>query len=165
MDETLAKLRTELTNAITLHYQQLTASVPDIYGYSLFTEDGISSFGPVANRESAIKVAPDDEMYNYYRYLAVEWSEWDDFGLFAGVNAIVDEIHADDSVAFGDKREAVLRLCLDVLRELDSNGLFGARTDDRFVVICLSDSDEEIMMESAELLNTPNAFAAYADEF
>ena len=165
MQEALSRLKAELKAALTAHYRILTDTVPDIYGYSLFTEDGVSSLGAVANRRSALTLDPSDDMYNYYRYLAVEWSEWDDFGLFDSVNPIVNELHEDKTVDFPMKRAAILRLCLDVMCELDTAGLFGPRTDERFVVICLSDSDDQIMMESAKLLNTPKAFEAYSGEF
>ncbi len=165
MEEILDRLKTELSSALTSHYQKLTSGVPDVYGYALYSNDDISSLGPVANRESAIEVGPDNKMYNYYRYLAVEWSEWDDFGLFDDVNKIVAEIHADDVIEFSDKREAVLRVCLKVMCDLEAGGLFGPQTDERFVVICLADSDDDIMMKSAELLNSPSTFAAYSGEF
>jgi antitoxin component HigA of HigAB toxin-antitoxin module len=84
----------------------------------------------------------------YYRLLAVEWSEWDDFGLFATVNEIVSQLHDDESSDFAAKREGILQICLKVLRDLEHEGLFGPRTDQRFLAICLSDSDDEIMMES-----------------
>lgn len=163
--ELLERLKTELKNAIRSHYKQLTESVPDVYGYSLFTSDGVHSLGPVANRTSAIKVGTSDRMYNYYRYLAVEWSEWDDFGLFGVVNGIVSEIHADESVEFSERREAILRVSLEAMCELESEGVFGPRTSDRFVVICLADSSEPTMMKSAKLLNTPEVFEAYASQF
>jgi hypothetical protein len=165
MEEALAKLKAALKTAITEHYKKLTSEVSDIYGYALFTEDDVSSFGPVANRESALTVDPSDTMYNTYRYLAVEWSDWDGFGLFDGVNTIVNELHEDESIDFGEKREAILRVCLEAMCELETDGLFGPRTDKRFLVICLSDSDDEIMMESAKRLNTPAVFEAYAGQF
>ena len=165
MKKQIEELKGELKKALRLHYKRLTDSVPDIYGYSLFTEDGVSSLGPVANRTSALPRDPSDSMYNYRRYLAVEWSEWDDFGLFGVVNRIVKEILADKRVDFPKKREAILRVALASMCELEAEGLFGPKTSGRFLVICLSDSDDPIMMESAKLLNTPEAFAAYAREF
>lgn len=104
-------------------------------------------------------------MYNYYRYGAVEWSEWDDFGLFDSVNAIVAELLEDDSIEFADKRQAILRQALEALCELETGGLFGPRSVDRFVVLCIADSSDEIMLESAKRLNSEAVSQAYAEEF
>ena len=161
MPDLLSQFRSALKTATASHYKRLVTDVSDIYGYALFTEDGLSSVVPVANRESALKKPKSDPMYNYYRYLAVEWSDWDHFGMFDDVNALLTKMH-DESPAELDR---VLPICLDVLSELDDEGVFGQRTDDRFIVICLSDSDDEIMMESAKRLNTDTAFTAYAGEF
>lgn len=150
-----------LKAAIASHYKRLVAEVADIYGYSLFTDDGLSGLGPVANRESALKKQTTEPKYNYYRYLAVAWSEWNDFGMFADVNALLRRMHDEAPAELG----CVLPTCLDVLIELEAEGVFGARMDSRFIVICLCDSDDEIMMESAKRLNTEHAFTAYAGEF
>jgi hypothetical protein len=165
MDAQLAELKALLKLAVRHHYAKLVASVSDIYGYSLYTSDGVHSIGPVANRVSAICVHPSDSLYNYYRFGAVEWSEWDDFGFFDGVNAIVSSLHDDESIDFVVKRDGMLNALLGVLSELEAEGLFGPRTFDRFVVICVADSDMPIMLESARLLNSPDAFAAYCSEF
>ena len=161
MPDLLSQFKSALKTATASHYKRLVADITDIYGYALFTEDGLSSVVPVANRESALKMPKSDPMYNCYRYLAVEWSDWDDFGMFDDVNAILTKMHDDSPTELA----GVLPTCLDVLAELDDQGAFGQRTDDRFIVICLSDSDDEIMMESARRLNTQTAFAAYAGEF
>lgn len=165
MKKQIDRLKKELKKAVSKHFKKLTQEVPDIYGYAIFAEDGVSSLAPVANRKSTIKVKSSDRMYNYYRFIAVEWSESDDFGLFEKVNEVVNEILSDEAVEFPEKREAILRASLSVLVDLESEGLFGSKTNDRFLVICLSDSDEPIMMESAKLLNTSKAFKAYAAEF
>ena len=78
----------ELKNAIRCHYNELITrcGVDTIYGYAILTDDCVSSIGPVANKERLIKVNKSDPLYNYYRYGAVEWSEWDDFGMFDEAN-------------------------------------------------------------------------------
>ncbi len=165
MQEQLARLRAELKAALAAYSKQLNDSIDDVYGYAVLTDDGVSSLHAVANRTSAISVDPSDRMYNYYRYGAVEWSEQDDFGLFDAVNTVVGQIHDIDSVEFADKRQAVLRTAMDVLCELDAEGVFGPKSDKRFVAVCVADSDEPIMLESVERLNTPAVLEAYCAEF
>jgi len=165
MVEQLAKLKAELKAALAAHYKQLKDSFDDIDGYAVLTDDGVSSLHAVANRTSAISVDPSDRMYNYYRYGAVEWSEQDDFGLFDTVNNVVGQIHEIDSVEFSDKRIAMMRTAMDVLCELEAEGLFGLKSDERFVAVCVADSDEPIMLESVQRLNTPAVLDAYCAEF
>lgn len=84
----------ELKNAIRCHYNELLTrfGVDTIYGYSILTDDCVNSIGPVANEERLIKVNKSDPLYNYYRYGAVEWSEWDDFGMFDEVKKLLRNI-------------------------------------------------------------------------
>ncbi|MFB7121820.1 DUF4303 domain-containing protein [Bacillus tropicus] len=160
-------LYVELKNAIRCHYNELiTRCVVDtIYGYSILTDDGVNSIGPVANKERLIKVDNSDPLYNYYRYGAVEWSEWDDFGMFDEVNKIIKKYHETVEDDFNMRVNTLLKELLNVIIELESEGLFGDRNDNRFIVICVTDSSNEIMIESARLLNTLKIYEEYASEF
>ncbi|MBJ7987694.1 DUF4303 domain-containing protein [Bacillus cereus] len=157
----------ELKNAIRCHYNELITrcGVDTIYGYSILTDDCVSSIGPVANKERLIKVNKSDPLYNYYRYGAVEWSEWDDFGMFDEVNKIIKKYHETVEDDFNMGVNTLLKESLNVLMELESEGLFGDRNDNRFIVICVADSSNEIMIESARLLNTLKIYEEYASEF
>ena len=139
--------------------RKLTDLFDDVYGYALFSDDCVSSLGMAANRLSTVKTGDVYTNQDAYRYLAVEWSEWDNFGFFDDVNAILAEMETEDSS--WESVNVILRLCLDVLCELESEGVFGPRTDERFIAICLSDSDKEIMNESVRRLNTPRISEAY----
>ncbi len=160
-------LYVELKNAIRCHYNELITrcGVDTIYGYSLLTDDCVTSIGPVANKERLIKVNKSDPLYNYYRYGAVEWSEWDDFGMFDEVNKIIKKYHETVEDDFNMGVNTLLKESLNVLMELESEGLFGDRNDNRFIVICVADSSNEIMIESARLLNTLKIYEEYASEF
>ena len=160
-------LHTELKHAVKSHYSELMKKCgPDsIYGYALFTDDGVSSLGPVANKESMIQVGTSDPLYNYYRYGAVEWGEWDDFGLFDDVNKIIKQYHETVQDDFKIRVDTLMKELLSVLVELESEGCFGEKNDRRFIVICAADSSNETMLESARLLNTAKVFDEYASEF
>ena len=137
----------------------------DLYGYSLYTEDGLSSIGPVYNCESDIKVSESDDMYSYYRYGAVEWQHFDDLGEFDDVNNELKTIMGHSKLEFVEKRQEVLDSCLDVLCKLDQEGFFGPKESNRFIVICLSDSSDPIMAKSAEQLNSAEVYHSYEKEF
>lgn len=163
----LESLYVELKNAIRCHYNELITrcGVDTIYGYSILTDDGVNSIGPVANKERLIKLDKSDPLYNYYRYGAVEWSEWDDFGMFDEVNKIIKKYHETVEDDFNMRVNTLLKELLNVLMDLESEGLFGDTNDNRFIVICVTDSSNDIMIESARLLNTLKIYEEYASEF
>lgn len=161
------RLHVELKNAIRSHYKELIMRSGDdnIYGYALYTDDCVSSIGPVANKERLITATKLDPLYTYYRYGAVEWSEWDDFGMFNEVNNIIKNYHEIIEDDFNLRVETLLKDSLHVLIQLESEGLFGQKNDNRFISICVSDSSNEIMIESVRELNTLKVYNEYVSEF
>jgi hypothetical protein len=155
----------ELRKAIENHYKRVCESFNDLYGYTLYTDDSLCSIGPVCNRESDITVPESDEMYAYYRYGAVEWSNFEDFGIVDDANNLLTKIMGCDHPEWVDRRQEVLEACLITLSELEKSNLFGPKDSGRFVAICIADSDDPIMENSAKLLNCASAFEAYAKEF
>ena len=165
-----ADLQAELSAAVALHYGRLVNehSVDQLYGYSLYTNDDVSSIGPVANTVGGIRSTPDRKDYQYHRYGPHEWSLWDDFGIFDRSNELVRAIHADNSRTFQEKRLGMLTAAFQALSEQENKRLFGPRTSDRYVVLWVVDSDEPLMPQSAAALNSAEVFhayyLAYADE-
>jgi len=136
-----------------------------LYGYALYTEDGLSSIGGVCNTITDVPVSTDDPMYNYYKYGAIEWQHFESYGLFDQVNVVLNEIMNCDDEQWSDKRQQVLHTCLKELVSLDSSGLFGPQESGRFIVICLSDSSDPVMERSARELNTQEVYKHYAEQF
>lgn len=163
----LKKFKNELKTAIANHYRALNEKFKEeiVYGYALYTSDDVSSIGPVANLNSDITVEINDDMYNYYRYSPDEWNEWNDFGIFDDVNQIIKELHSKSYVIFEELKEKILNQSLQAMKELDENGMFGAKNDERFLIIWVSDSDDRIMNISAKQLNTSKAYEEYVSEF
>lgn len=163
----LQNLKNEFKKSIKQHFRTLSEKYPeeDFYGYSLYTSDDVSSIGPVANRVSSLKVDEFDPMYNYYRYSPDEWCDWDDFGMFQLVNEIIAEYYSKLNDNFEQFVQDILEQALQSLYELQSEGLFGVKHDNRFLVVWVSDSGNEIMNTSAKLLNTEKTFKEYALEF
>lgn len=159
-------LRSALELAVRAHYSRLQAELParDCIGYSLYTDDDVSSIGPVALRASALSVDARDPQYAYYRYGPHEWSEWDDFGLFDDANRILRALY-EQKQSFGEYRQKALATAREVLNVLESEGLFGPREADRFVVLWLSDSNDPVMNATAKELNSTETYRAYAAEY
>lgn len=158
--------KSELKNATRSHYEDLSRRNPDqqYYGYSLYTSDDISSFGPVSNHIDAISCDTSDPMYLAFRYGPHEWCNFDDLGLFDGVNRALENLH-DEASSFEALKEGILETALQVLVELESEGLFGPRDDERFVVLWVADSDHPIMERAAKELNSPAVYASYSIEY
>ncbi len=159
-NRTLAKFATALKTAIATQYKKLAAKYPDLYGYALYTTDDLAALHGVANRESSLTVSPKDKMYNFYRYFAVEWGE-SGFGKFDTVNKLLNKLFESYCDERSELREDVLNLCLDVLSQLERDGLFGPRTSKRFVGICIGDSGDEVMLKSVKRLNSRAVAKAY----
>ncbi len=160
------ELKLELKKAICQHRKILIERYPDenLYGYSLYTSDDLSAIGPVSNRMSAIKVDANSPDYFYYKYCPDEWCDWDDYGLFDVVNRIIRSLYnemEDEEDDFYHFKQSVLKQALQALKELSHEGWFGAQTDDRFLIVYLSDSNDEIMEVAAEELNTAKVYTDY----
>ncbi|WP_299973852.1 DUF4303 domain-containing protein [uncultured Pseudoteredinibacter sp.] len=159
------RFKQELKKAIANHYARVRELYDDLYGYTLYTDGSLCSIGPVCNRESDITVPESDEMYPYYKYSAVGWSNFEDFGIFDGVNSRLAKIMDCDHPEWIERRQEVLEACLCTLSELDKSNLFEPKDSGRFIAICIADSDDPIMKKSAKLLNSSSVYEAYAKEF
>lgn len=164
---TFEELKSALRKAVMAHSQRYREMHPaeTYYGYSLYTDNDVSSFGPVATRSSAIRVSQNDEMYVCYRYGPHEWPDFEDFGLFNDVNRILKELYSNPGFSFEDYKMQSLEKGLEVLKELEAEGFFGARDDNRYVVLWISDSSDPIMDRAVKELNSENIWKAYASEY
>jgi hypothetical protein len=160
----LAKFATALKTAITSQYKKLAAKYPDLYGYALYTTDDLAGLHGVANRESSLTVSLKDKMYNFNRYFAVEWKE-SGFGKFDSVNKLLNKLFESHCDERSELREDILNLCLDVLSQLERDGLFGPRTTKRFVGICIGDSSDEVMLKSVKRLNSRSVAKAFESQW
>ena len=164
---TFDDLKYALRKALKAHYQRYREMHPveTYYGYSLYTDSDVSSFGSVATRASAIKVREDDEMYVCYCYGQHEWPDFEDFGLFDDANRILKEMYTKGGLSFEEYKKQSLENGLEVLKELENEGFFGAREDNRYVVLWISDSADPIMDRAVKELNSANIWKAYATEY
>lgn len=164
----------QLKKSITSHYQALKSEFEGekFYGYSLYTSDDATSISPVANTLSEIEGKKSDSNYIYYKYGVDEWSNWEDFKMFEEVNAIITKYYDDmeedyDEMdeKYDELKQGIFNASLQVMKELEQEGLFGPKTDGRFLVIWVSDSDDEIINISAKQLNTKKVYQEFASEF
>lgn len=156
-----------MKNVICCYYNEflIRCGVDIIYGYFILIDDCVNSIGLVVNKERLIKVNKLDFLYNYYRYGVVEWSEWNDFGMFDEVNKIIKKYYNIVEDDFNIWVYILLKEMLNVLMEFELEGLFGDRDDNWFIVICVIDLLNEIMIELVWLFNIFKIYEEYVLEF
>ncbi len=57
---------------------------------------------------------------DFHRYGAVEWSEWDNFGMFDEVNKLIAKYHETDEDDFDKRVKTLLKESLNMLLALES---------------------------------------------
>jgi hypothetical protein len=165
MSDDYSKLKDLLTSATREHFGRYVQLHPGeaYYGYSLYTDDGVSSIGPVATTGSLLRVNPQVAPDAYFRYGPHEWHHFDDFGLFDAANALLRSLYA--SRDFESYRRRSLEAAFVALEDLEAQGVFGARNDSRFIVLWVVDSADSIMAASARKLNSRAVYEAFASEY
>ena len=155
----------------------LQSSGDSFYGYAALPGDYCTQPNPASlvvafNCESDI--APENATEPYYRYCVDEWQnyvhdEFDDTNSkLESLLAQFRELHicAADSYQLDEYEVAFVakinRAILNALWELKRNGTFDNGT---YLIIWFSDSDYEIMNESAKALNDAEVYQQYAAEF
>lgn len=163
---TLDLIKTELKKSVYQHYKSICSKYPEehFYAYCLYTDDDVTSIGPVSNKTSEIN-NNDIEHLNYYKYCPEEWSDWDDYGLFDHVNTLIKNYYKEMEDNFEEYRESILKEALQILKEIDNEGLFGVKSDERFLVLWISDSNDKYIFLSAKELNTQKVCDEFNSEF
>ncbi len=165
MSATFSALRKALSEATREHARQFLAvnCYEPYIGYSLYTDDDVSSIGPVTTKASAISVDCSHSMWCCYMYGPNEWPEFEDQGLFVEVNGLLRALYA--SMSFAAYTRGALEVAYTVLQELREEGLFGPKDESRYVVLWLSDSANPIMDRAAKEFNCPSIYEAYVAEY
>ena len=155
----------------------------------------INSLVAAANTEADIQVPQTDNQYVYYRYSVDEWEHWHNQGFSAASQQLQDlnqqfqSLHAKAKAAgkvpaptvepspflpaflqgqvLDDFQIAHSRALLDAvvagLQQAQASGVFGV--GEKFLVVWISDSDHEVMADSARQLNPPAVAREFVDEF
>ena len=170
MDELDKQFSELLKQSVVSHYGRLTDKYDDIYGYAIATTDLIEGLFPVANLRSTIECDESADDFNYFKYCPAEWHALADEQYFESdeIDLVVSQFEelADSESDDGGTRERFLNLILDVLVALESEGVFGAKTEDRYVTIYIAGSDEEWITKASSKLNSDsvhrNCMAGFA---
>lgn len=162
---------------IERHVRKLRSSSDSFYGYAALPGDYWTQPNPASlvvafNRESDI--AAENAGEAYYRYSVDEWQNYvhdgfdDSNSALESLLATFKKLHAqaEDSYQSNDYESAFVtkinRAILTSLMALKQNGTFA---DGTYLIIWFSDSDAEIMHQSAKALNNAQTYEKYAAEF
>lgn len=177
----LAEPRSALVAAVAEgirdHAATLRSRGIEFYGYALLPGEpcDIHSLVAATNTEADIKVSRSDGQYCYYRYSVDEWVHYDHDG-FVAANALLVEANeqfksmhskADDDCMMDEFEVTHANVLLDSIVQgietAKASGVFGG--SEPFLVVWISDSDAEVMVESARRLNSSAVAAEFMREF
>jgi hypothetical protein len=170
-------LRADVKAAATVAIEELRAAHPgeQFYTFALCTDDGVAGISPAANTEEHLAKRTAEYNYrksaeiNYLRWSTGEWAYegfgWNHFKPSYDAMMAVRHPPEGDDDPFPVYRRRVLQLMIDVLADLDADGVFGRGADrERVTLLCsVSDTDNPLALldRSARALNPPPVVARY----
>ena len=170
-------LRTDVKAAATAAIAELRAAHAgeQFYAFALYTDEGVAGVSPAANTEAHLTKRIAEYKYtkpaeiNYLRWSTSEWA-YEGFGWkhfkpsYDAMMAVRHPPEGDDD-PFPVYRKRVVRLMIDVLAEMDREGVFGRGAErDRVTLLCsMTDPDDPFALldRSARALNPPTVVARY----
>jgi hypothetical protein len=182
-EKNYAEFKSSVKKSIYEHIKIFRAKKPNakVYGYSLYTCNGLPHFGPVLNRTDQLKES-DNQLY--FQFCPDEWSDWDDYSCFDEPNRILESLHRefedidnqfDEMYEEGDypvniesedywqnNIEKIFNELVCCLNELKNEGAFDWLEDqNRQIIIWFSDpSDWEFSMSTRSLKTLINSETA-----
>lgn len=166
-----------VASGISAHVHNLRSRGVEFYGYALLPGDAydIHSLVAATNTEGDIQVPPSHDQYRYYRYSVDEWAHYD-HDAFAEANALLIESNAEFrsmhtrltcDAAMDDfelaHASALLECILKGLEVAKFRGVFGKGGP--FLVVWVSDSDSEVLVDSVKRLNSRAVLKEFEEEF
>jgi hypothetical protein len=170
-------LRSALKAAATAAIGELRAAHPGdhFYAFALYSDEDFTGISPAANTEEHLAKRTADYKYtkpaevNYLRWSTSEWA-FEGFGdkhfkpSYDATMAVRHPPEGDDE-PFPQYRRRMSQLMIDVLADLDADGLFGRGAErERVTLLCsVTDADDpfELLDRSVRALNPPPVVARY----
>jgi hypothetical protein len=177
LDSDAPELVAAIVADIQRHVCELRSSGNSFYGYAALPGDYGTQPSPASlvvafNHESDLAAEHSNEPY--YRYSVDEWQNYVHDGFDNANSALESQLsefkklhtRAEGSYQLDEYEIAFIaktnRAVLKALMKLKQNGTF---TDGTYLIIWFSDSEDEIVNESARALNTDQIYEQYASEF
>jgi hypothetical protein len=151
--ELLTKLQNELSNAIASHYAGLTREFDDVCGYAVCAPATFEHVFPAYQLKSELRDRPADSL-GLATYFPPEWNSFGTVFFTDELNSLVTEI---SNRFWGDESlepKVVYEVILKAMVDLERDGVFGPRSDDRFLSIWDIGGDESMIISTSEELNS-----------
>ncbi len=163
-EQLIAEFKKSLLDEVKSTYGDLAQQFDDICGFGVFAPPYIESVFPAYQRSSELEGKSDQAQDKYWP------PEWSSFGVLkfgSDFQKLVQQVSERRSIHFDDPgaldADPVFEAILDVLVQLESEGLFGPRTADRYVTMWDVGNDDEWILKSSERLNSAEVHnAAYS---
>ncbi len=163
--DAFARLRAATIDDIRRHVASLRQSGIEFYGYAVLPPDYYTAFDPTTlavafNCESDI--SPNNHDEPYYRYSVDEWRNYVHEG-FDNVNRELKVLLPATSPSIDDAFvNSVYQTILDAMLALRHESAFDGVP---YLVVWLSDSSDNILNRSVNLLNSEGIYSEFASEF
>lgn len=166
----LIRLIDALRIAIPRTFDSMSNEYPDLCGFAIGTTVYIEFVVPICQSSNEL---PDGVRSCWERFSPPEWEMMNDRERNDSFGDEVDEARktlyehcsaTDDDTSY-EIRMAYLDSLLSLFVELEAEGKFGSKTDERFLTMWLADDDEgEWIVKSSEKLNTSTTHQQVMDE-
>ena len=168
IDDILTQLRTSIVADIKNHLNALRQCGIEFYGYALLPPDYYTAYETAAiavafNQEADVETKNVGNVY--YRYSVDEWQNYVHTGFNSSndvLRMLLSRVRDQDDEIDESLVASIYGAMLDGLVSLRKQRAFGGSP---YVVIWLSDSDEPVINQSAQVLNSAEVYAEYATEF
>lgn len=162
--ELLNELKSQLRNAITSNFAGLQRQFDDLCGYAVCAPSYFEQIFPAYRRSTALTGCDGDSL-GINTYFPPQWESFGSLSFNDDFNALtlsISERRCDnESIDAND----VFNAMLEVLVELEGEGVFGPRVGNRFVTMWDVGSDESLILTSSEKLNSKDVHGAVLKAF
>lgn len=162
--ELLAKLQNALHTAIASHYAGLLRQFEDVCGYAVCAPATFEHVFPAYQLTSELNAHSADSV-DLARYFPPEWKSFGTMLFDDSVNSLASEIASrrwgDDNLESNIVYDAILEVLIDLERE----GVFGARSMSRFVTMWDVGGDASMIIAASEKLNAADVHTCVLSTF
>jgi len=160
----LTELQSRLRTVITANYADLKGQFDDICGYAISAPPYFEQIFPAYQLSSALRDCPSDSL-GLNAYFPPEWESFGTLSFGDEFDALTSQIHKRRCAHDGLEADAVFDAILDVLIDLERQGVFGPRSRDRFITMWNVGDDESLIIAASEKLNSAEVHSTVLKTF
>ena len=160
----LNELKTQLRNAITSNFAELKLQFDDLCGFAVCAPSYFEQIFPAYQRSTALAGCGSDSL-GINTYFPPQWESFGTLSFDDHFNDLAARISERRCTNAGIDANDVFNAILDVLVNLECDGVFGPRSGNRFVTMWDVGSDESLILTSSEKLNSKDVHTSVLKTF